>query len=107
MQYLMKPATLSWLFGRMQTASGLKMALPQSGTTRFVPGSSRNSFCDQDRARWMMGGTREATSLKSGATPLYATHPVTRPATNNPHPTHKPSSHEGGARTCSSCMVCR
>lgn len=45
MQYLMKLATLSTPVGRMHTANGLKMALPHSGTSRFVANSPRNSVC--------------------------------------------------------------
>jgi len=45
MQYLMNPANPASVSGRMHTASGLKMALPQSGTERLVAGSSRNASC--------------------------------------------------------------
>ena len=44
--YFMKPTRPLGLLGVMHTASGLKMALPQSGTERLVAGSSSSaSWC--------------------------------------------------------------
>ena len=85
MQYLMKPAMLSWLFGRMHTASGLKMALPQSGTTRFVPGSSRNSFYDSEQGGIDDGHRSVSSALGGGTLKSDATRTCALNKHNHPH----------------------
>jgi hypothetical protein len=114
MQYFMKPATPSSDVGRMHTARGLKMALPQSGTLRLVAGSGRKVSCggsgggERGRGRWVAGAGAERHTLRlhQPGFDRCARQPPGVPAAkeaNRPRPTQRGA---GRRPTCSSTIVC-